>query len=133
MGNEIGEGFENKLEAYEKIVGGKPDAIFILSGGIVQTDKGRSKSTAYPEHDYLGFTGGGKARVVAAAELAQFFPDSKIIANSYVTTPDDKVEPHARVYKEELLRLGVQEDRILIQENSFNTITEIIEMVKLAA
>ena len=65
---------KEKKTIYKELVGSQaPDAIFILSGGTVKRERGTT-TAAYT--DLQGEYGvlGGKARIIAAAELAEKFP-----------------------------------------------------------
>ncbi len=116
----------DRREAYERLVG-KPDTIFILSGGIIKTPEGE-QSTPYESTDHIGLFGGGEARVLAAATLAGQFPESRIITNSVVKDDGD----HAQVYADELVRYGVDTTRITTQKDSNSTATEMAALVKIA-
>jgi uncharacterized SAM-binding protein YcdF (DUF218 family) len=112
----------NRKDTYEKMLGGfSPDAIIVLSGGVTQKGDGTYRSTAYKDDGF-----GGKARVIAAAELAAAFPDSVIVTTSKVGD-----ENHAQIMKAELERLSIPEDRILTEERSTNTRTELEEMARM--
>jgi uncharacterized SAM-binding protein YcdF (DUF218 family) len=115
-----------------------PEAIFVLSGNIVR--KGNPgypyASTAYADGDAHGLLG-GKARVIAAAELARRLPRAAIVTTSRVDSRDAPVEggrpTHARVMADELARLGVAPGRILLEEESTSTTTELIALIRMVA
>src|SRR5215469_6226799 len=118
----------------ERLCGGTPDALSILSGSVVKRElrggTARYSSGSYEELDVAGLLNGGKARVIAAAEIARFYPDVTIIANgnTYENAP-----PDARIIKEELGRYGASLDHVLLQEKSYSTFTELVELVKFVA
>ena len=129
----IGEVITRDFENHEL-----PQAVFILSGGIVpnkSADKqsnpedNQFRSTSYKDTDPHGYIAGGKARVVAGAEIAKRFQDPVIVATSRFE-PDQPT--HALVQQTELLQRGVDKERILLEEESNNTLTELTELVKLA-
>jgi hypothetical protein len=106
-----------------------PDAIFVLSGGIVRTIHGGFRSTSYRDLDFHGFCTAGKTRVIAAAQLGRVHQKAVLVTTSRVE-PD--FPSHASVMATELIRYGIPLGRILLEEQSVNTQTELIEMVKLA-
>lgn len=110
-----------------------PDAIFILSGGIVAKDEGRTqqfKSPSYKEKDENGLITGGKARVIAAAEISKKFPEAKIITTSKDARESGR-PTHAEVMAEELQKLGIHPETIIKEEKSKDTLTELREMIKM--
>jgi len=123
---------QEKREILTKILDGVPDALIIESGGIkpiVKGNKIRYKTTSYVDEAPSG-TLGGNARIIAGVEIAQNFPDIKV-----VTAAKDEInsETHAKVMAEELIRRGVSKDRVLLEEKSITTLTELVEAVKLTA
>ncbi len=125
-----------RREAYEKILMEEseenrlPDAVFLSSGGIKKTKDEKFKTLSYSDYDYHGFVSGGKARVISGAELAKTFPELKIVTTS-VVEPD--YPSHASVMAAELKERGIPEDQIILEEKSIDTITELVEAVKMAA
>lgn len=119
---------QEKRATYEKILGGIPDVLFILSGNIVW-DGRKFRSTTYQDSDQHGMLG-GKARVIVGAELAKYFPETKIVPTTH-TNP--ALPSEASVMEQELIRLGVPREQILKEEQSFSTHSELVEMVKLAS
>jgi hypothetical protein len=118
----------------EKLCGGTPDALSILSGSVVKRGSregsARYSSGSYEELDVAGLLNGGKARVIAAVEIARFYPNMAIIANgnTYENCP-----PDAEIMKQELKRYGAPPDHVLLQLRSYSTFTEFVELVKFAA
>ena len=121
----------NKRAEYERLCEGEPNAFYILSGGILlggTEENPRYRSNVYSELDYHGYLGGGKARSIAAAEMAKYLPGAKVIANSWVSKDTDS---DAKVMAREIEHMGIQKERIILQENSYSTFTEMIELLKI--
>ena len=120
----------NALNTMRSVIGFDPEAIFVLSGGIAKNPvHGRYRPTAFCDLDPHGFMGGGKSRVIAAIELAQIFPAATIVPTS--KDPKGNHRPHWDVMSQELIRRGVRENRIIPEKNSFDTISNLSEMLKL--
>ncbi len=118
-----------KKEAFEALCEGIPDAVFILGHDVVENEeKGTFKSGSYADVDVLGRIGGAKSRSIAGAQLHATFPEATVVANSFVP---GKPFTHARVTAGDLEKRGVDEDSILLQEDSYSTFTELIELIKL--
>lgn len=118
-----------KKKIYERLCEGKPDVLFILARGVVENKAtGEFKSLGYGDTDPHGMVGGAKARSIAAAELHHFFPDSLVVANSLIQQMPASM---ARVTAQELKKRGVEQEKIIIQENSYSTFTELIELIRL--
>ncbi len=118
-----------KRKTYERLCDGVPDAVVILARDVIKNEiTGEMKSGSYGNVDIHGLIGGAKARSIAGAELHRFFPDALVVTNSNI-----KTEPYsyARVTAGELEKRGVEREKMLIQENSYSTFTELIELVKL--
>lgn len=128
-----GENLESKREAYLKLCEGEPEAIFVLSGGIVKkkgkvhqaTDERQSGS--YADTVDHGLISGGKARSLAAVEMAQVFPNAKIVT---LSRPEGQ-SSHAAVIAKEITNKGVSRERIIEREESYSTLTELFEIIKL--
>ncbi|HVO61667.1 MAG TPA: YdcF family protein [Terriglobales bacterium] len=118
----------------ERLCGGTPEVLSILSGSIVKRQlrdgPARYSSGSYKELDVAGLVSGGKARVIAAAEVARFFPNVTILANGYTYA---NAPPDAQIVKEELRRYGASTHHVLLQKKSYSTFTELVELVKLVA
>jgi len=132
-------GGEKKREKYTVIFCGVPDAIFVLSGGVKKTAHSSGEpgyiSTDYSDSDPYGMLA-GKARVDAAAVVSRYFPDTKFVTTTHSPSPDKSSAAsilHAYVLADELKRLGVPEEQIILEVKSTNTLTELQEMVKLIA
>jgi hypothetical protein len=122
----------DKKMIYQEFFGGTPDALFVFSGGIVEKEKGPRgyRSTTYRDVDIRGFMGGGKARVIAAAEISSYFPDMKVVTTTHDPFRSDKPSD-AKIMAEELVRLGVNHEVIMQETDSVDTISEIVAMMKM--
>ncbi len=127
---------ESVLDIVTKPFGGeKPDAIIALSGGIRPSISSVSetgfKTLSYADRNETGVVVPAKTRVIATAAIARVLPDVPIVTNSV-----DRTQPTwpsmAQVVADELVHRGVDADRIIKEETSFNTATQLIEMLKLA-
>jgi len=122
---------QEKITVYKEMLG-NAEAVFVLSASAKKIGEGKNeryRPDSYGDRDNHGSMGGGHARVIAAAEIAQYFPDIKIVTDSY----DYSDEPTlAKTYADALKGLGVSENRIILEERSNNTLTELLEMVKMA-
>lgn len=110
-----------------------PDAIIVLSGGSVtekdpQTGKTIYRSTTYAEGDTFG-TLGGFARVQAAALLAKKYPRAFLVTTG--KEGSDGISA-ARIQTSELEALDVSRERIILEERSVNTKTQIEESLRIA-
>lgn len=128
---------ETKKQKMERLFQNQtPDAITVFSADIVEvptkTNRGY-KSASYKDLDALQLLSGAKARVIATAEAAKHFPNATIVTNTRDRDPSRGRPTHARIYAEELQDLGVSVSRIEKQEGSINTVTELIETIKLAS
>ena len=121
---------QERLSQYEQLCKGKPDALCVLAGGLVQrSSEVAHRSGSYADVDSVhGLLSGAKARIIATVELQKYFPDVMVIANSNVA---EEGASYARVATSELQRAGIEDEKILIQENSYSLFTELIEMVRL--
>lgn len=123
-----------KSERYRELLHGSPDAIFVLSGGIKVRERPgaepRITTTAYSDDEKGGLIIGGKARVIAAAEVGPYFPEAKIVTTS---APPNDPESNAKVMAQELEHHGIPSEQIVLEEKSVNTLTEIKELVRMAA
>lgn len=126
---------DEKKRKYTELCGGTPTAIDILSSGIVKTGDASAvyKSGSYADVDPHGLLSGTKGRVVAAAELAEVFPDAMVITNSFYPKDEEGAPTHAAVMGQELNRLGIKDARIIQQKESMSTFTELSELLKMIA
>jgi hypothetical protein len=115
-----------------ELQGIEPDVLFIHSAGIRRSAAtGAWRSVEWGHPGDLGLHTGARTRVLAGAEFARIFPNVPIVANSYNRNSAD--EPTmASVVAQELVDRGVDEDNIILEEESFSTITQYIELLKLA-
>lgn len=124
---------EARKEEARKLFLVEPDAIVVLSMGIVRREGKENssyKSTSYDDTDSHGLLGGGKAAVIAGAEAHKLFPEATLVTNSYTK---GVVEPtHAAVMARELQTYGVPEDLLVLEEESVSTSTELTELIKVA-
>lgn len=128
---------EVKLEKLKSLVEGDPQAFFILVGAMKYNEmKGRYENGAFGDADENSklSTGtplatGGKDRMLAAAEMHKAYPNAFIVPMS--KTRDESKPTYAAVTKDELVRKGVDEDMIILEEESVSTITEYKEAIKI--
>lgn len=118
-----------RVAEYERLCEGRPDAISILARSVHVKGAARIEKTGgYADRELNDSVSGSHARVIAAMELHAAFPGSVIITNS---TVERTGEEHARVTAAELERSGVAKADIVQQAASYNTYTEILELVRL--
>lgn len=132
------EGKTEDQETIERLCEGEPDALFLLSGISEITDSNtgekRYKPGSYKDVDWKGHMTGGKARALAVAELAKRFPNAVAAVNSNTfNTHDPKAPTDAEVMTEYLIRMSVPAEKIIKQDRSTTTFTEMIELVKYIA
>ncbi len=97
-----------------------PDAIAILSGGIMNRPRFGSD---WFEPTNFAHGLGGKARVIAATELANQFPKAKLLTLSHV---NPEVPSQADIYASTLTRFGVKPERIVKDSHAHNTFSELV-------
>lgn len=116
----------------DRFDGQLPDVVFSHAGGMYFSEgRDMHRMTSYSQLTEHGQATGGRLRVIATAEIAEAIPETKIIANSF--NRFDPEEPTiASVIKSELVKRGVDPSRIETEESSFSTVTQLVEMVKLA-
>jgi hypothetical protein len=106
-----------------------PDAIIILSTGLKKDASGIWRPTDYADRDAFG-TLGGIERVRAAALLAAEYPESVIVTTCKQMS--DEPPTHASVYADALVACGIPRERILLEERSTNSQTQVREAIALA-
>lgn len=121
-----------KKEFYNTVCEGEPNAFYILSGGIAPFElpdgKTHYRSGSYADLDPHGLASGGKARVVAAAELSNYFSSAQIVTNSHYEIDRPS---HAQVAARELVGYGVPKNRIVQHPESNSTFTELSDLLKM--
>ena len=123
--------------SYESLWGGgMPDAFSLLANGVkeVGTAK-RWKTGSYADVGARGDINGSHGGMVAIRRLKkEYFPEAKVVANSYnVATSDGRwpEERHAEVVASEFKAAGIPEADIIVQEGSFSTFTELLHTIRL--
>jgi len=112
-----------------------PDAIIILSAGTVPlteapTDRVEEyRSTTYDEGDAFGILG-GRARMEAGAILGKKYPNALIVSTGKRGTNQPS---HAAIIRHELEGFGISRSRVLLEEESVNTLTQIQQTLNMAA
>lgn len=120
------------------LVEGTPDAFLILAGAMTYDDATGEYLTAsfdtYDENSAIAvgmpLPSGGRDRVLAAFEMHGVFPDAYLVGMS--KTRDDRKPTYAAVARKELLEKGVDEGRVLVQDASVDTVTELKATARLA-
>lgn len=119
---------EERIKKYEEICSGQPDALYVLSSGLVQ--KGEPERTtvgSYGDINIHGTLNGGKARIIVAKELHKSFPNSSVITTTFMQK--EGTVSWAKIAEEYLEREGIDKEKIIIQEKSYSTFTELIELI----
>ena len=119
--------------AVTEVFGGEvPDVVFAHSGGMYFNERrGTHQTTSYSQLTEHGLATGGRLRVIATAAIADAIPEVGIVTNSF--NRFDPEEPTmASIVEGELTHRGVNPERIQREESSFSTITQLVEMVRLA-
>lgn len=134
---------ENNIESekraeLEHLCEGAPDAIYLLSGiseiTNPETQEKKYKPGSYADVDWNGYMTGGKARALAVVELAKTFPEANVAVNSNTFNVRNPEAPtDAEVMAEYVERKGVEPERVLKQDRSTTTFTELIELIKYIA
>ncbi len=122
---------QDKKSIYKELLGDQnPEAIFILSGGTVKRERGITTASYSDLQGEFGVLG-GKARIIAAAELAEYFPETKLVLTAtYYPTPSDPSQ--SSIMSQELIKLGVNKNQIVQEEVSKSTYDELREIVNLS-
>lgn len=119
----------------KRICEGTPDALYILSGisEKINPKTGQKfyKPGSYADTEWNGFITGTKARALAAVELAKYFPDATVVANSKTYNARDPEAPtDADVMREYMEQKSVEPERIIQQDRSTTTFAELTELFK---
>lgn len=127
---------EEGVKLYESLWGGgAPDAFSLLANGVKEVGTvGRLKTGSYADMGARGDINGSHAGMVAIRRLQkEYFPEAKIVANSYNAATDSWAEErHAEVAAAEFKAAGIPKEDIVVQEASFSTFTELLNNMKLA-
>lgn len=129
---------EGALAALVGLVEGAPDAFFIFAGAMTYDEtKGEYVTASFDTYDEnsalaigVPLPSGGRDRVLAACEMHDAFPEAYFVAMS--KTRDGNKPTYASVIRKELLEKGVEDHRILFQDVSVDTVTELKETARLA-
>lgn len=107
-----------------------PEAIVVPTGGTKRDKDGNYHSTSYDDGDAFG-TLGGYVRVEAAAELARMYPETMVVTTG--KGAGDGISPsHAMVMENELVALGIESKRVIREEDSTTTRSNIEQALKIA-
>jgi uncharacterized SAM-binding protein YcdF (DUF218 family) len=121
--------YQAKYNLYKRLIGFHPEAIILLSGGMIKEvgkdGVTRYRSTRVDEGDSFGVLW-GEARTLAVAELSKFFPKAMVLITGIATR--DTSTP---TICEELEKLLISRDRIILENKSTNTLLQILEVMKI--
>jgi hypothetical protein len=125
-------------DALRGVVEGAPDALLIFAGAMTYDEtRGEYVTAWFDTHDEnsalsigVSLPSGGRDRVRAAYELHRLFPQAYLVAMS--KTRDATKPTYASVTAKELIEIGVARDRILLQEISIDTVTELKQTARLS-
>lgn len=122
------EQFQRNQIMYEKLIGFVPEMIVLVPGGIVkeveQDGAVRYRSTRIDEGDAFGILW-GEARVLATVEIAMHFPKAMIMA----TGAHHHGQTQATVFRDELEQFSISRDRIVLEDKTTNTLSQIGEVM----
>lgn len=159
---------ETEKQAYREVMGvpegQDPDLILVLDAGISQRKvlgETRFGPTSYEDEtgnfpekidpnapryalrkssreNFVVGSGGGKARALAARNLAEIFQGAEIVTDSKypVKSPGQDIEVpenHSEIYKEYLEGIGVDSDKIIQEDESTITFEGLINFLTMAA
>jgi uncharacterized SAM-binding protein YcdF (DUF218 family) len=137
------EQYASKADYYnKKFHGEKPDVIFVLGGGNKRVKDSRGKvlykTSSYKGEYFPAQIGGAKARPIAALELSGYYYDAKIVTMSHTPNKlfhsDSEIIPSlAQVMAEELVRNGINKEKIIEKPEPTSTLTELMEVIKMSA
>jgi len=109
--------------------------LLILSAGAKKDDTGRWKNTEISEKDPRWGAPGGDLRTLAVSYLYQDDPSQLIIASGgkgWDIEADEPTRPNlSRIIKDELIELGVPEEKIIEESVSQKTYSQLKESLKI--
>lgn len=128
------EQFYQKQNIYKQMIGFIPELIILLSAGTIkEINKDRVvsyRSTRVDEGDAFGILW-GEARMLATVEIAKHFPEATIVTTSVRPVLLPREPSHAFVLRDELENLSVPRSRVILEERSTNTLSQISEALKI--
>lgn len=119
-------------QSLEELLGKDTQVIRVLAAGTREHIKDGVltwQSPGFECNDNNGLCSGGVYRVAAGAIAMKILPDAKIIVGSKYA--DDRQPPPSIVMKEELEMLGLEEERIISDPDTLDTIAELVRMVEI--
>ncbi|MDR0957093.1 MAG: YdcF family protein [Candidatus Nomurabacteria bacterium] len=134
-----GVSLEVKTAIMEQIGDMEPDAIVVLSGGIRRLKGNANGASEYTpsswgngfDDGYTGLVTGAKTRTIAAGSaVAKLFNNIPIVTTSASSNVNDP--SMAEVYANDMEKRGIDSNRITKEESSYSTISQYVELMKLA-
>lgn len=123
-----------KEEVYKSLGVRSPEAIFVTSGSIVPrtNEEGnfvRYSATSLTETDVRGFPMWGKARVIAAVEMAEDFPNATVVG---LSDADKLPRSAGDVAREQISGKLSPDHKVESYDVPWDTFSEVVCAVKLA-
>lgn len=104
--------------------------LYILSSSIIKKRSPERPTTgSYGDKNLHGTMNGGKARIVAAKELKNSFPNSSVVVTTFIQ--NEGPVSWAKLALEYLEGSGIDKEKIIVQEKSYSTFTELVELIRL--
>lgn len=119
-------------KSLEELLGKDIQVIRVLAAGTREHIKDGVltwQSPGFEGNDNNGLCSGGVYRVAAGAIAMKILPDAKVIVGSRYA--DNRQPPPSIVMKEELKMLGLEEERIISDPDTLDTIAELVRMVEI--
>lgn len=120
-----------KQGLYKSMIGFSPEIIIILTGGIVGESKKDGaliyRFTKTNEGDAYGALW-GESRILAAVELSKYFSNAKVLVTSIAKQQELGV---MRAIQKKIGRILINRNRIIFENTSMNTVTQIGEAMKI--
>ncbi|PKN02855.1 hypothetical protein CVU76_02415 [Candidatus Dojkabacteria bacterium HGW-Dojkabacteria-1] len=119
-------------ESLEKLLGSDTQVIRILAAGTKEQEVEGIltwQSPGFEGTDNNGLCSGGAYRVAAGAIAMRILPEAKAIVGSKYA--NDQQPAPSIVMKEELKMLGLDEERILSDPDTLDTIAELVRLVEI--